>query len=164
MILLFTVSRLARSLYGSDEGGAAPNIHVIDLFADAPVGNVKASAYLLAVYAVWFPAGTVLRCVVDPGVGGPRPSVLEADGPWYFGVGNGLFAAPCRRGAQVGHRMETAAPVGQVSRVRSLPPVAAMLARGEQPAAGHVGVRRVAGRSGRTTFAKSSTSIISAMP
>jgi hypothetical protein len=142
----------------------APGIHVIDLFADAPVGNVKASAYLLAVYAVWFPAGTVLRCVVDPGVGGQRPSVLEADGPWYFGVGNGLFAAPCRRGAQVGHRMETAAPVGQVSRVRSLPPVAAMLARGEQPAAGHVGVRRVAGRSGRTTFAKSSTSIISAMP
>jgi S-adenosylmethionine hydrolase len=35
----------------------APGIPVIDLFADAPVGNAKASAYLLAAYALWFPAG-----------------------------------------------------------------------------------------------------------
>jgi S-adenosyl-L-methionine hydrolase (adenosine-forming) len=33
----------------------APGIPVIDLFADAPVGNPKASAYLLAADAVWFP-------------------------------------------------------------------------------------------------------------
>jgi hypothetical protein len=48
----------------------APGIAVLDLFADAPVGNPKASAYLLAAYAAWFPAGTVFLCVVDPGVGG----------------------------------------------------------------------------------------------
>jgi S-adenosylmethionine hydrolase len=35
-----------------------------------PVGNPKASAYLLAAYAAWFPVGTVFLCVVDPGVGG----------------------------------------------------------------------------------------------
>jgi S-adenosyl-L-methionine hydrolase (adenosine-forming) len=59
----------------------APGIPAIDLFADAPVGNPKASGYLLAVYAGWFPAGTVFLCVVDPGVGGARPSIiLEAHG------------------------------------------------------------------------------------
>jgi S-adenosyl-L-methionine hydrolase (adenosine-forming) len=57
-----------------------PGTPVIDLFADAPVGNPKASAYLLAAYAAWFPAGTVFLCVVDPGVGGARPPIiLEAD-------------------------------------------------------------------------------------
>jgi hypothetical protein len=43
----------------------APGIPVIDLFADAPIGNPKASAYLLAAYAVWFAAGTVFVCIVD---------------------------------------------------------------------------------------------------
>ena len=37
----------------------APGMPAIDLFADAPVGNPKASAYLLAAYAEWFAAGTV---------------------------------------------------------------------------------------------------------
>src|SRR5262249_12059992 len=36
--------------------------------ADAPIGNPKASAYLLAAYAQWFPVGTVFLCVVDPGI------------------------------------------------------------------------------------------------
>jgi len=31
-----------------------PGMPAIDLFADAPVGNPKASAYLLADYAEWF--------------------------------------------------------------------------------------------------------------
>src|SRR5260370_17949004 len=54
----------------------APAIPAIDLFADAPVGNPKASAYLLAAYAEWFPAGTTFLCVVDPGVGGTPPSII----------------------------------------------------------------------------------------
>jgi S-adenosyl-L-methionine hydrolase (adenosine-forming) len=57
----------------------APAVPTIDLFADAPVGNPKASAYLLASYAQWFPAGTVFLCVVDPGVGATaRPTSLVA--------------------------------------------------------------------------------------
>jgi S-adenosylmethionine hydrolase len=52
----------------------------------------------LAVYAAWFPLGTVFLCVVDPGVGGTRPAiVLEADGRWYVGPGNGLFELIQRR-------------------------------------------------------------------
>jgi S-adenosylmethionine hydrolase len=76
----------------------APGVPAIDLFADAPVGNPEASAYLLAAYAEWFPEGTVFLCVVDPGVGGTRPSIiLEADGRWFVGPGNGLFELVRRR-------------------------------------------------------------------
>jgi hypothetical protein len=52
-----------------DEGGAATDgaRRTRDrLFADAPVGNPEASAYLLAAYVEWFPEGTVFLCVVDP--------------------------------------------------------------------------------------------------
>ena len=104
----------------------APSIPVIDLFADAPVGNPKASAYLLAAYAAWFPEGTVFLCVVDPGVGGARPAIfLQADGRWYIGPGNGLFELIQRRArkdAQLGHRPEAEAPLGQFSRARPLCP------------------------------------------
>jgi S-adenosylmethionine hydrolase len=76
----------------------APGIPIIDLFADAPVGNPKASAYLLAAYAAWFPVRTVFLCVVDPGVGGTRPSIfIESDSRWYIGPGNGLFELIQRR-------------------------------------------------------------------
>jgi len=77
---------------------AASDVAVIDLFADAPAGDPKASAYLLAAYTAWFPAGTVFLCVVDPGVGGTRPAVIvEADDRWYVGPGNGLFELVLRR-------------------------------------------------------------------
>src|SRR5262249_3938159 len=76
----------------------APGIPAVDLFADAPVGNPRASGYLLAAYAEWFAAGTVFLAVVDPGVGGTRPAIiLEADGRWYVGPGNGLFELVERR-------------------------------------------------------------------
>ena len=95
MIALFTDFGLHGPYTGQMKAALhqmAPGTPVIDLFADAPVGNPRASAYLLAVYAAWFPAGTVFLCVVDPGVGGARPPViLEADGRWYVGPGNGLF-------------------------------------------------------------------------
>jgi hypothetical protein len=66
----------------------APGIPIIDLFADAPVGNPRASAYLLAAYAAWLPVRTVFLCVVDTGVGGTRPSIfLEADDRWCIGRG-----------------------------------------------------------------------------
>lgn len=76
----------------------APGISIVDLFADAPAGNFKASAYLIAAYAEWFEAGNIFLAVVDPGVGGTRPAIiLEADGRWYVGPGNGLFELVQRR-------------------------------------------------------------------
>jgi hypothetical protein len=68
--------------------------------------------------------GTVFLCVVDPGVGGTRPAiVLEADGRWYVGPGNGLFELVQRRARKTGswdHRLETGAPLGQLSWARPL--------------------------------------------
>jgi S-adenosylmethionine hydrolase len=115
----------------------APDVPVIDLFAGAPVGNPKASAYLLAVYATWFPPGTVFLCVVDPGVGGARPAIiLEADDRWYVGPGNGLFELVQRRAA----KSRSWDIKWQLERLSAsfhgrdlFAPVAAMLARGEPP-------------------------------
>jgi S-adenosylmethionine hydrolase len=115
----------------------APGIPAIDLFADAPVGNPKASAYLLAAYAGWFPAETVFLCVVDPGVGGARPAIiLEADGRWYVGPGNGLFELVQRRTKKTRSWDIDWQPerLSASFHGRDLfAPVAAMLARGEPP-------------------------------
>jgi S-adenosyl-L-methionine hydrolase (adenosine-forming) len=115
----------------------APGIPAIDLFADAPVGNPKASAYLLAAYAGWFPTATIFLCVVDPGVGGARPAIiLEADDQWYVGPGNGLFELVHRR-AKKTRSWDIDWQAERLSASfhgRDLfAPVAAMLARGEPP-------------------------------
>jgi S-adenosyl-L-methionine hydrolase (adenosine-forming) len=115
----------------------APGIPLIDLFADAPVGNPKASAYLLAAYAPWFPVKTVFLCVVDLGVGGRRSSViLEADGRWYVGPGNGLFELIQRRAEEIRSWDIDWKPerLSASFHGRDLfAPVAGMLARGEPP-------------------------------
>ncbi|MDX1424934.1 MAG: SAM-dependent chlorinase/fluorinase [Kiloniellales bacterium] len=78
----------------------APEVPVVDLLSDAPAFDAKASAYLLAAYAVGFDKGDVFICVVDPGVGGRRaPLVVEADGRWYVGPDNGLLTVVARRAA-----------------------------------------------------------------
>jgi S-adenosylmethionine hydrolase len=101
MIVLFTDFGLQGPYTGQMKAvlhQMAPGMPVIDLFADAPVGNPKASAYLLAAYAGWFAPGSVFLCVIDPGVGSARPPIIvEADGRWYVGPGNGLFELIQRR-------------------------------------------------------------------
>src|SRR5260370_14465435 len=79
----------------------APGVPLISLFADLPPGQAKQAAYLLAAYGTWFPAGTVLLCVVDPGVGSNRRAlIVEADGRFYVGPDNGLFEILLRRASQ----------------------------------------------------------------
>jgi S-adenosyl-L-methionine hydrolase (adenosine-forming) len=116
---------------------AAPFVPVIDLFADAPTCNARAAAYLLAAYAVWFPAATVLLAVVDPGVGGPRaPLAVAADGRWYVGPDNGIFELVIRRAAAVQAWEITWRPERLSSSFHGrdlFAPVAARLARGEPP-------------------------------
>ncbi|MDK1373454.1 MULTISPECIES: SAM-dependent chlorinase/fluorinase [unclassified Sinorhizobium] len=138
MIVLFTDFGLSGPYTGQMKAvlhREAPGIPVIDLFADAPATNPAASAYLLAAYAVWFPADTVFLCVVDPGVGGKRPAVVvEADQRWYVGPGNGLFELVQRRAGKT-RSWEIDWRPEQLSASfhgRDLfAPVAAMLARGE---------------------------------
>jgi S-adenosylmethionine hydrolase len=140
MIALFTDFGLEGPYTGQMKAvlaETAPGVAVIDLFADAPSGNPKASAYLLAAYAPWFRAGAVFLCVVDPGVGGARPAVyLEADARWYVGPDNGLFEIVRRRARESRcWQIEWAPPTLSASfHGRDLfAPVAAMLARGVQP-------------------------------
>jgi S-adenosylmethionine hydrolase len=140
MIVLFTDFGLHGPYTGQMKAvlhRMAPGVPVVDLFADAPVGDPKASAYLLAAYAAWFAEGTVFLCVVDPGVGGERPAIfLEADERWYVGPGNGLFELVQRRAATT-HRFDIAFAPERLSASfhgRDLfAPVAAMLARGDAP-------------------------------
>ena len=115
----------------------APGVPVVDLFADAPAGDPRAAAYLLAAYAPWFPKGTVFLSVVDPGVGGARPPIfVEADGRWYVGPGNGLFELVQRRALRtrsfsIDWRPER---LSASFHGRDLfAPVAAMLTRGDAP-------------------------------
>ena len=140
MIVLFTDFGLHGPYTGQMKAvlaQMAPGIAVIDLFADAPVGNPKPSAYLLAAYAPWFPAGTVFLCVVDPGVGGTRPAIiLEIDDRWYVGPGNGLFELVQRRAGKAQCFDITWKPERLSSSFHGrdlFAPVAAMLARGERP-------------------------------
>ncbi len=116
----------------------APLAAVVDLFHDAPAHDPKPSAYLLAAYAGAFPEGSVLLCVVDPGVGSATrtPIVVRADDRWYVGPDNGLFAIVARR-ARTPHWWAIEAPPGRLSASfhgRDLfAPEAGRLARGEPP-------------------------------
>jgi S-adenosylmethionine hydrolase len=97
MILLFTDFGAEGPYLGQTEGVlrlGAPGIDVINLLSNAPPGEPRLSAYLLAALSKCLPIGTVFLCVVDPGVGGERrPVALEADGRWFVGPDNGLLNA-----------------------------------------------------------------------
>lgn len=141
MIALFTDFGLAGPYTGQVKAvlqRLAPGVPAIDLFADAPSRNPKAAAYLLAAYGAWFPAGTVLLAVVDPGVGGARaPLLLEADGRFYVGPDNGLFELVRRRARDRRLFEITWRPPALSASFHGsdlFAPVAAMLAKGEPPA------------------------------
>ncbi len=142
MILLYTDFGYAGPYVGEMKAvlaGMAPGVPVVDLMHDAPVRDPRAAAYLLAALAPRMPAGAVVLAVVDPGVGGPRdPVMVEADGRWYVGPGNGLFEIVMRRARSmrwwtIDWRPER---LSASFHGRDLfAPVAALLARGERPAA-----------------------------
>ena len=125
MILLFSDFGLEGPYTGQVKAvlcQTAPGVPVIDLFADAPAAQPKPAAYLLAAYGVWFPPGTVLLAVVDPGVGGSRAAVIvEAGGRWYVGPDNGLFELAARRSGSIRcweNRRASAGDIGELSRTR----------------------------------------------
>jgi S-adenosyl-L-methionine hydrolase (adenosine-forming) len=142
MIALFTDFGLAGPYTGQVKAvlhREAPGIAVVDLFADAPSRSPRPAAYLLAAYAAWFEAGTVVLAVVDPGVGGERGALaVIADGRWYVGPDNGLCEIVLRRaGSAKAWEIAWRPPALSASfHGRDLfAPVAARLARGDPPAA-----------------------------
>jgi S-adenosyl-L-methionine hydrolase (adenosine-forming) len=140
MIVLFTDFGPAGPYLGQMQAvlaQEAPGVPAIDLFADAPSRDPRRAAYLLAAYGEWFPAGSVLLAVVDPGVGSARaPLAIEADGRHYVGPDNGLFELVLRRAVQARvWEIDWRPPNLSASfHGRDLfAPVAARLARGEPP-------------------------------
>jgi S-adenosyl-L-methionine hydrolase (adenosine-forming) len=141
MIVLFTDFGLEGPYTGQVKTvlyRTAPGVPVVDLFSDAPAGKPKPAAYLLAAYSVWFPPGTVLLAVVDPGVGGKRAAVIvEADGRWYVGPDNGLFELVTRRADRPRSWEILARPTAMSATFHGrdlFAPAAGQLARGELPA------------------------------
>ncbi|MBT5414862.1 MAG: SAM-dependent chlorinase/fluorinase [Rhodospirillaceae bacterium] len=137
MIVLFTDFGVSGPYVGQMKAvlaREAPGVPVIDLFADAPVHDPRAGAYLLAAYCEAFESGDILLCVVDPGVGGPRSAcIVEAGERLFVGPANGLFELVRRRAADTAIHEITWRP-GTLSASfhgRDLfAPVAARLARG----------------------------------
>ncbi len=109
MILLFTDFGAEGPYLGQMEAVlrlAAPGVDVINLLSNAPAGDPRSGAYLLAALSPGFPVGSVFLCVVDPGVGGARlPIVLEADGRWFVGPDNGLLNSVAVQSAETRWRV-----------------------------------------------------------
>jgi S-adenosylmethionine hydrolase len=105
MLVLFTDFGLQGPYLGEVEAvlcQQAPGIPVINLFADLPPFDIQAAAYLLPACIKGFPPGAVFVCVVDPGVGSDRHGVVvRADGRWYVGPNEGLFAPLSRQARTV---------------------------------------------------------------
>jgi len=115
----------------------APNEKVINLMADAPRTNPKASAYLLASLIHQIPADAILFCVVDPGVGSDKdkPIILKIDGRWFVGPDNGLFDIVVRQAKEIEGWKITWEPekLSESFHGRDLyAPVCAMLANGDE--------------------------------
>jgi S-adenosyl-L-methionine hydrolase (adenosine-forming) len=153
MIVLFTDFGLSGPYTGQVKAvlhQLAAGVPIVDLFADLPAAKPKPAAYLLAAYGPWFPPGTVLMAVVDPGVGGARAAVVvEADGGSYVGPDNGLFEIVLRRAGA----LKTSEILWRPDRLSAsfhardlFAPVAARLAAGTLPtdALGDAGISRFA--------------------
>jgi len=136
MIVLFTDFGLEGPYIGQVQAvlqQQAPGIPVINLFSDLPPYAIQGAACLLPAYTSGFPPATVFLCVVDPGVGGSRPGVVvQADGRWYVGPNEGLFAMLVRQSRQL-ECWQLAEPEGVAASFHGrdvFAPVAARLARG----------------------------------
>jgi hypothetical protein len=69
-----------------------PHAFIVDISHEVEKFNVRMGAFLLAVAAPYFPAGTIHVGVVDPGVGSERrPIAVETDRSVYVGPDNGLL-------------------------------------------------------------------------
>jgi hypothetical protein len=76
----------------------APGVHCFNLLSNAPAGDPRRAAYLLAALESGLPAGSIVVGVVDPGVGGERLAVVvEAGGRRFVGPDNGLFSRVAAR-------------------------------------------------------------------
>lgn len=70
----------------------APDARLVDITHDIAPQDIEAGAWTLAAAWRYFPAGSALLAVVDPGVGSARRAIaFAADGRYFIGPDNGLF-------------------------------------------------------------------------
>lgn len=95
----------------------APGVPVIHLISDLPAFDPKPAAYLLDAYRSPAEVDDVILAVVDPGVGSDRAgAIVLADGRWYVGPDNGLFAIVTRRAtAKRAWRLPPAGPAASAT-------------------------------------------------
>lgn len=120
--------------------GINPHAALVDLCHSGKAYDAAEGAFLLNTSYRYFPKGTIHVAVIDPGVGGPRRSILvTCDGHLFIGPDNGLLSTLAEQsGSKV--RVITATqyflqPVSATFHGRDIfAPVAAYLSLGTEPA------------------------------
>jgi S-adenosylmethionine hydrolase len=70
----------------------APGARLVDITHDIAPQDIEAGAWTLAAAWRYFPTGSALLAVVDPGVGSARRAIaFEAEGRYFVGPDNGIF-------------------------------------------------------------------------
>lgn len=64
--------------------GICPQAHIIDLCHDIEPQNIKQAAFILKTSYLYFPKGTVFCCVIDPGVGSERKTLVLKSNKYFF--------------------------------------------------------------------------------
>lgn len=73
----------------------APTARIVDISHGVAPQDIEMGAWILGMAWRYFPVGSVLLCVVDPGVGGSRRAIaLRAHDRFFVGPDNGLFTYP----------------------------------------------------------------------
>lgn len=115
----------------------APGVRADDVSHEIPPGDVARAAIALSRYWREYPPGTVHVVVVDPGVGGPRRSlVVSAAGRFGVGPDNGVLTAlldspDLERVVEIRNERLFRQPVSATFHGRDVfAPVAAFLAQG----------------------------------
>ena len=71
----------------------APQVSIVDITHDIPLGDIKRGAFILWQSRNYFPDGTIFLTVVDPGVGTARRGLIVQTGNQILiGPDNGLFS------------------------------------------------------------------------
>lgn len=85
----------------------APDVQIVDITHDIAPQDIEMGAWSLGMAWRYFPVGSVLLCVVDPGVGSERRAIaFQAHGRFFVGPDNGLFTYPLLEPGSVGETFE----------------------------------------------------------
>ena len=78
--------------------GIAPSLRIVDLTHDVPAYDIETAGEVVEQTLPFYPAGTVVVAVVDPGVGSERKAIaiLTKRGHLLVGPDNGLFTLVMR--------------------------------------------------------------------